>query len=49
EFIYTKLYQNQNGVYTSNGAVIAGQGTAATYTMSNQSFYNGSVQILRSF
>ena len=48
EFTYTRLIQNQNGVFTANANTIPGV-AAGTYEMKNQNLYNGSVQILRSF
>jgi len=50
EFTYTRLIQNQNGVYTMTGvSTIPGVAANNTFEMKNQNLFNGSVQILRSF
>ena len=49
EFIYSRLYQHHTGLFTVAGSQISGQSSAQTYTPGDQNFYNGAVQILRSF
>ena len=48
EFIYTRIEQHQNGVYTF-GAGTPGTPAGNTATPGNANRYNGSLQILRSF
>jgi hypothetical protein len=46
EFIYSRLDQNLDGVYTGN---IGGKVAGTAYQLKDQNLYNGAVQILRSF
>ena len=48
EFVYSRLIQNQNGLYTV-GTGVPGVAAGNTFELKNQNLYNGSVQILRSF
>ncbi|MGO4716417.1 porin [Bradyrhizobium sp. 2TAF24] len=48
EFTYSRLIQNQNGLYTV-GTGVPGVAAGNTFELKNQNLYNGSVQILRSF
>jgi hypothetical protein len=49
EFLYSRLHQNQNGTYFSAGNIVSGLASGGSYVMKDQSFYNGAVQILRTF
>lgn len=48
EFIYSRLDQHLNGVYTA-GASVPGAAPGTTFQMKDQNLYNGAVQIARSF
>ena len=50
EFLYSRLHQNQAGVFTTSASgTPAGVAALTTYQMKDQSLYNGAVQIIRSF